>query len=142
MAKFRFRMQRLLDHRRYLEKSAKDVWMLKRAERLAGEEELEQMRVKRRGLASETVMEFTQLVQQQHALSRMESLEKAFLAFPNLRFEVTATTIQPVAIAPHRVDLTIVSKHPERMAQCPCGEGVGAETLVEDSKGGFVVITL
>ncbi len=73
-------MQRLLDHRRYLEKSAKDVWMLKRAERLAGEEELEQMRVKRRGLASETVMEFTQLVQQQHALSRMESLEKAFLA--------------------------------------------------------------
>lgn len=54
--------------------------MLKRAERLAGEEELEQMKRKRRSLASETVSDFSQLVQQQHALSRMESLEKAFLA--------------------------------------------------------------
>ncbi len=80
MARFRFRMQRLLDHRRYLEKSAKEAWMLKRAEKLAGEEELELMKQKRRSLASETVSDFPQLVQQQHALSRMESLEKAFLA--------------------------------------------------------------
>ena len=80
MAKFNFRLRRLLDHRRYIEKSAKDAWMKKRADRLHGEDDLAAMKQKRSMLASETVREFSQLVQQQNALSRMESMEKAFLA--------------------------------------------------------------
>lgn len=80
MAKFKFRLQRLLDHRRFLEKSAKDAWMKQRAERVQAEEELALMKVKRNQLASQTVTQFSDLIQQQHALSRLESLEKSFMA--------------------------------------------------------------
>lgn len=80
MAKFKFRLQRLLDHRRFLEKSAKDAWLKQKAEKLQAEEELAAMRVKRSQLASQTVHDLSHMVQQQHALSRMESLERAFLA--------------------------------------------------------------
>ncbi len=80
MAKFRFRLQRLLDHRRFLEKSAKDAWLKQKAEKLNAEDELAAMIVKRNQLASRTVSHFNDLIQQQHALSRMESLERSFLA--------------------------------------------------------------
>lgn len=80
MAKFKFRLQRLLDHRKFLEKSAKDAWLKQKAEKLQAEEELAAMRVKRSQLASQTVHDLSHMVQQQHALSRMESLERAFLA--------------------------------------------------------------
>lgn len=80
MAKFKFRLQRLLDHRRFLEKSAKDAWLKQRAERVQAEEELAEMKAKRNQLASQTVTQFSDLIQQQHALSRLESLEKSFMA--------------------------------------------------------------
>jgi flagellar protein FliJ len=80
MAKFKFRLQRLLDHRRLLEKSAKDAWLKQRAEKVQAEEELSEMRAKRNQLASQTVTQFSDLIQQQHALSRLESLEKSFMA--------------------------------------------------------------
>lgn len=80
MVKFKFRLQRLLDHRRFLEKSAKDAWLRQKAEKLQAEEELAEMRAKMSQLASQTVSHFNDLVQQQHAMSRMESLEKSFLA--------------------------------------------------------------
>lgn len=80
MAKFKFRLQRLLDHRRFLEKSAKDAWLKQRAEKVQAEEELSEMRAKRNQLASQTVTQFSDLIQQQHALSRLESLEKSFMA--------------------------------------------------------------
>jgi flagellar FliJ protein len=80
MAKFKFRLQRLLDHRRFLEKSAKDAWLKQRAEKVQAEEELSEMRAKRNQLASQTVTQFSDLIQQQHALNRLESLEKSFMA--------------------------------------------------------------
>lgn len=80
MAKFKFRLQRLLDHRRFLEKSAKDSWLRQRAEKLQAEEDLAAMKAKRNLLANQTVTQISDLIQQQHALSRLESLERSFLA--------------------------------------------------------------
>ena len=43
--------------------------------------------------------------------------------------------MHPVAVAAHRVDLTVVGDEPERMSQRPGREGVGGEAAVHDRDG-------
>ena len=43
---------------------------------------------------------------------------------PDLALELTDPGVQPVSVSAHRVDLSVVTEHPERLGECPCWEGV------------------
>jgi hypothetical protein len=51
--------------------------------------------------------------------------------------EIGFAGVNPVTIAPKRIDFAIVSDHAERVGEWPSGESIGAISLVEDGKGGL-----
>ena len=52
--------------------------------------------------------------------------------------EIGFAGVDPVTIAPKRIDFAIVSDHAERVGEWPSGESIGAISLVEDGQGGLV----
>ena len=68
-----------------------------------------------------------------------DRLEQIDVRAPEISFQLGFTGLRPVTVAPHRIDLAVVSKHPEGMRQRPGREGIGAITLVIDAKGGLVI---
>ena len=62
------------------------------------------------------------------------------LVAPDIALELADTRVQPVAVAAHRVDLAIVTKHPEWLCQRPSRKCVGGKTLVVKTNVSFVVL--
>jgi|CXWL01.1.fsa_nt_gi flagellar FliJ protein len=67
MAKFRFRLQRVLDYREILEQTAKDAYLEARATRLVAEAEAEQFSIRREKLVAGT----SETLQDRLAIERM-----------------------------------------------------------------------
>ena len=62
------------------------------------------------------------------------------LIAPDITLELADTRIQPVAVSAHRVDLAVMTKHPERLCQRPGRKCVGGEALVVKTNVSFVVL--
>ena len=61
------------------------------------------------------------------------------LIAPDRGFEELLAGGHPVAVALDGVDLAIVAHHAEGLAERPCGEGVGGETLVVEADRGLEI---
>ena len=71
---------------------------------------------------------------------RVEGVVEKFQVFaPDLALELPDAGAEPVAIAPHRIDLAIVAEHAERLRECPGREGVGGKALVIEADRGLEV---
>jgi hypothetical protein len=51
--------------------------------------------------------------------------------------EIGFAGVDPVTIAPERIDFAIVSDHAERVSEWPSGESIGAVSLMEDGERGL-----